>query len=113
MAKNDNQVDAITNPTGAVVVQKVAATLSEPAMAVTWTKQQAVNYQYIQWWEFNADGSIDGASVRVRRISDGAPGLSGRHSDRSLSDDARFPRCEPNPAGVRIERDEERLRLNA
>jgi len=59
VANNDNQFDAISNPTGAVAVEKVAATLTEPAKAVIWTKQQAVNYQYIQRWEFNADGSID------------------------------------------------------
>jgi len=57
-ATNDNQYDPIGNPGGAVMVEKEPATLTEPAKAVIWAKLQAYNYQYIQQWEFNADGSV-------------------------------------------------------
>lgn len=57
-AANDNQYDPVTNPGGAVVYEKIDADLIEPARAVVWTKIQAVNYQYVQRWEFSADGSI-------------------------------------------------------
>lgn len=58
-ATNDNAYDPILNPGGAVLCERVPATLTEPARAVIWTKQQAANYQYIQRWEFGADGSIE------------------------------------------------------
>jgi hypothetical protein len=58
-AGNDNQYDPVGNPTGAVVVEKLPGTLLEPAKAVVWAKLQCVNYQYVQRWEFNADGSLE------------------------------------------------------
>jgi Cu2+-containing amine oxidase len=58
-AQNDNQYDPITNPSGAVMVELEPANLIEPARAIIWTKLQAVNYQYVQLWEFRADGSIE------------------------------------------------------
>ena len=58
-AANDNQYDPVGNPKGAVVVEKVTKTLLGPEKLVIWAKIQAVNYQYIHRWEFNADGSID------------------------------------------------------
>src|SRR6266540_706217 len=61
-AGNDNQWDCLTNPTGAVMVEREPATLIEPATAVIWAKFQCVNYQYVHRWEFRADGSIE-ASV--------------------------------------------------
>ncbi len=57
-ATNDNQYDLVTNPGGAVQIEKIPADLSEPARAVIWAKMQAGNYQYVQRWQFNADGSI-------------------------------------------------------
>src|SRR6266498_721331 len=74
-AGNDNQWDCLTNPTGAVMVEREPATLIEPATAVIWAKFQCVNYQYVHRWEFRADGSIE-ASV----------GLGGCCSPRSRSD---------------------------
>jgi primary-amine oxidase len=58
-AGNDNAWDAIMNPTGAVVLEQVPATVLEPAKAVVWCKLQCWNYQYIHRWEFRADGSIE------------------------------------------------------
>jgi hypothetical protein len=58
-ASNDNAYDPILNPKGAVAYEQVPASLLEPAKAVVWTKQQAANYQYIQRWEFGADGAIE------------------------------------------------------
>jgi len=58
-ATNDNQYDPNTNPAGAVMVEKLPATETEPARAVVWAKLQAVNYQYVHQWEFRADGSIE------------------------------------------------------
>jgi hypothetical protein len=61
-ASNDNQWDCLTNPCGAVMVEQEPATLIEPARGVIWAKFQCVNYQYVQRWEFRADGSME-ASV--------------------------------------------------
>lgn len=58
-ANNDSQWDPVTNPKGAVVVEKEPATLIEPAHIVIWAKFQCVNYQYVHRWEFRADGSIE------------------------------------------------------
>jgi Cu2+-containing amine oxidase len=58
-ALNDNQYDPVTNPSGGVMVELEQATLIEPARAVVWAKMQAFNYQYVQLWEFAADGSIE------------------------------------------------------
>jgi hypothetical protein len=58
-ATNDNAYHPIFNPTGAVMVELEPATLIEPERAVVWAKLQAVNYQYVQRWEFGADGAID------------------------------------------------------
>lgn len=59
-ATNDDQYGAgPLNPGGAVMVEKIPATFTEPAKVAIWAKFQAYNYQYIQHWEFNADGSID------------------------------------------------------
>jgi primary-amine oxidase len=58
-AGNDNQWDCLTNPAGAVMVEKEPATLLEPARAVIWAKFQCYNYQYVHRWEFRADGSIE------------------------------------------------------
>ncbi len=57
-ATNDNQYDVVNNPGGAVMVERVAATLTEPAKAIVWAKFQCGNYQYIHHWEFQADGGI-------------------------------------------------------
>lgn len=43
----------------AVVVETSAATAFEPARAAVWAKFQVGNYQYIQRWEFRADGLIE------------------------------------------------------
>jgi Copper amine oxidase, enzyme domain len=58
-AGNDNQWHPFFNPAGAVVVEHEPATLLEPAMIVIWTKLQCANYQYVQRWEFRADGSFE------------------------------------------------------
>jgi hypothetical protein len=58
-AGNDNQWDPVTNPAGAVVVEKEPATLVEPDRVVIWAKFQCVNYQYVHVWEFRADGSFE------------------------------------------------------
>jgi primary-amine oxidase len=58
-AGNDNQWDPVTNPSGAVVVEKEPANLIEPAHVVLWAKFQCVNYQYVHRWEFAADGSFE------------------------------------------------------
>jgi Cu2+-containing amine oxidase len=58
-AGNDNQWDPTTNPGGAVVVEKEGATLVGPAELVIWAKFQCVNYQYVHYWEFRADGSFE------------------------------------------------------
>ena len=58
-AGNDNQWDPVTNPAGAVVVEKEPGNLLEPAQVVIWTKLQCANYQYIHRWAFHADGSIE------------------------------------------------------
>ena len=56
---NDNAYDPMTNPKGVVVVEKEPANFLEPAKLVIWAKLQAANYQYVQKWEFKADGSIE------------------------------------------------------
>lgn len=43
----------------AVVVEKLAPTETEPARAIVWAKFQAWNYQYLQEFEFRADGMIE------------------------------------------------------
>jgi len=58
-AGNDNQYDPVGSPDGAVVVEKLAGDLLEPAKLVIWAKLQCANYQYVHHWEFNADGSIE------------------------------------------------------
>lgn len=58
-AANDNQWDPGTNPAGAVVIEKEAATLIAPESLVIWAKFQCGNYQYVHHWEFNADGSFE------------------------------------------------------
>jgi Cu2+-containing amine oxidase len=58
-ASNDNQWDPITNPDGAVVIEKEPASLIHPASTVIWAKFQCVNYQYVHRWEFHADGTIE------------------------------------------------------
>jgi len=58
-ASNDNQWNPWTNPGGAVVVDKEAATSLAPATLTIWAKFQCVNYQYVHRWEFRADGSIE------------------------------------------------------
>lgn len=58
VATNDNQYDSVSNPGGAVMVEKLAATLTEPAKAIVWVKLQCGNYQYIHRWQFQADGVI-------------------------------------------------------
>lgn len=48
-----------TTPNEAIVVETSAATAYEPASAAVWAKFQVGNYQYIQRWEFRADGLIE------------------------------------------------------
>jgi Cu2+-containing amine oxidase len=56
-ALNDNQYGP-TNLRGAVMVEQIGPTETEPARAVVWAKFQCGNYQYVHRWEFGADGSV-------------------------------------------------------
>jgi hypothetical protein len=58
IATNDNQYNMTINHGGAVMVEQVPATLTEPAKAVVWAKFQCGNYQYFHRWQFQADGAI-------------------------------------------------------
>jgi primary-amine oxidase len=75
-AGNDNQWHPIFNPTGAVVVETEPATLLEPAMIVLWAKLQCANYQYIQRWEFRADGSFEAGVGLGGHLWTKTPGVS-------------------------------------
>jgi Cu2+-containing amine oxidase len=57
-ALNDDRYDEKQNPGGAVVVEEIEASFIEPKRVEIWAKFQCGNYQYIQLWEFLADGSI-------------------------------------------------------
>jgi len=79
-AGNDNQWDPVTNPTGAVMLEKLPATLTEPATLVIWAKFQCGNYQYVHRWEFSADGSIHpemGLGGQLWQWNPGPDGLPG------------------------------------
>jgi hypothetical protein len=57
-AANDDRYDEKENPGGAVVVEEHEASYIEPAHIEIWAKFQCGNYQYVQLWEFLADGSL-------------------------------------------------------
>jgi Copper amine oxidase, enzyme domain len=75
-ASNDNQWDLVTNPQGAVVVEKQPATLLEPARLVIWAKLQCANYQYVHRWAFNADGSFEPGVGLGGKLFKDTPGIS-------------------------------------
>jgi primary-amine oxidase len=80
VAANDNQYDPVTNPGGAVMVEKHAGDLSEPAHVAVWAKLQCGNYQYIHRWEFGADGAIHawvGLGGKLWTAHAGPDGLAG------------------------------------
>lgn len=48
-----------TSEAEAIVVEEEPATATTPASVRVWAKFQVGNYQYIQRWEFRADGVIE------------------------------------------------------
>jgi Copper amine oxidase, enzyme domain len=57
-ALNDNEYHAVSNPRGAVAIEKHGKGWIEPDHLAVWAKFQCGNYQYIHRWVFYADGSI-------------------------------------------------------
>lgn len=57
-ASNDNAFHPVTNPGGAVFLEKLPANLIQPARVVLWAKFQALNFQYIHHYEFQSDGNV-------------------------------------------------------
>jgi Copper amine oxidase, enzyme domain len=79
-ATNDDRYDLITNPFGAVVVEEHEASYIEPEHIEIWAKFQCGNYQYVQLWEFLADGSIHARVGLGGKLSALGPEISHIHN---------------------------------